>query len=144
MQELDPPFLYGPERPSQPVVLDSPHSGRELPADFGTVLGEFDLRNAEDCYVDRLYLPATERGITLLAARVSRLYLDVNRSADDIDPELLDGPLPGTAPVSGKARLGKALLWRTLDDGRPIYARRLSAQEVVNASHAATRPTTRR
>ena len=27
--------------------------------------------------------------------------------------------------------MGKALLWRTLDDGRPIYARRLSVQEVV-------------
>ena len=132
MQELDPPFLYGPEQPTQPVVLDSPHSGRELPVDFGTVLGEFDLRNAEDCYVDRLYLPATGRGIPLLAARVSRVYLDVNRSADDIDPELLDGPSPpGAAPVSDKARLGKALLWRTLDDGRPIYARRLSAREVV-------------
>ncbi|HYJ99796.1 MAG TPA: N-formylglutamate amidohydrolase [Burkholderiaceae bacterium] len=131
MQELDPPFLYGPAQPTQPLVLDSPHSGREWPADFATVLGEFDLRSAEDCYVDRLYLPATERGIPLLAARVSRLYLDVNRSADDIDPQLLDVPPAGAAPASSKARLGKALLWRTLDDGRPIYARRLSALEVA-------------
>jgi N-formylglutamate amidohydrolase len=110
-------------------VLDSPHSGREVPADFGTVLDDADLRDAEDCHVDRLYLPATERGIPLLAARVSRLYLDVNRDADDIDPELLDAPPPGAA--SPKARLGKALVWRTLDDGRPIYARRLSAQEIA-------------
>jgi N-formylglutamate deformylase len=131
MQELDPPFLHGPQEPTQPLVLDSPHSGRDLPADFGTVLAESDLRDAEDCYVDRLYLPATERGIPLLAARVSRVYLDVNRDADDIDPELLDEPPAGSAPPSGKARLGKALVWRTLDDGRPIYARRLSAAEVT-------------
>jgi len=131
MQELDPPFLHGPREPAQPLVLDSPHSGRELPADFGTVLSEFDLRNAEDCYVDRLYLPATERGIPLLAARVSRLYLDVNRDAGDIDPELLDVQPPGTPPASAKARLGKALVWRTLDDGRPIYARCLTAQEIA-------------
>ena len=131
MQELDPPFLHGPREPEQPLVLDSPHSGRELPADFGTVLDAIDLRNAEDCYVDRLYLPATERGIPLLAARVSRVYLDVNRHADDIDPELLDVVPPQPVPASGKARLGKALLWRTLDDGRPVYARRLSAQEVA-------------
>ena len=129
MQESDPVFLHGPSEPEQPLVLDSPHSGRELPADFGTVLGEVDLRDAEDCHVDRLYLPATERGIPLLAARVSRLYLDVNRDADDIDPELLDAPPPG--PASAKARLGKALVWRTLDDGRPIYARRLSADEIT-------------
>jgi N-formylglutamate deformylase len=131
MQELDPPLLHGPSEPAQPLVLDSPHSGRELPADFGTVLGEHDLRNAEDCYVDRLYLPATERGIPLLAARVSRVYLDVNRDAGDIDPELLDAP-PAGATASGKARLGKALVWRTLDDGRPIYARRLSMQEIAS------------
>jgi N-formylglutamate deformylase len=131
MQELDPPFLHGPQVPEQPLVLDSPHSGRKLPADFGTVLGESDLRNAEDCYVDRLYLPATERGIPLLAARVSRVYLDVNRDVGDIDPELLDMPPTGSAPPSGKARLGKALVWRTLDDGRPIYARRLSVQEIA-------------
>jgi N-formylglutamate amidohydrolase len=66
-----------------------------------------------------------------LAARVSRLYLDVNRDAADIDPELLDTPPRDLSPASHKARLGKALLWRTLDDGRPIYARRLSPDEVA-------------
>ena len=39
---------------------------------------------------------------------------------------------PAPLPASSKARLGKALVWRTLDDGRPIYARRLSAQEVAH------------
>jgi N-formylglutamate deformylase len=102
-----------------------------MPGDFGTVLGEPDLRNAEDCYVDRLYLPATARGIPLLAARVSRVYLDVNRDADDIDPALLDAVPADAAPASGKARLGKALVWRTLDDGRPIYARKLSGEEIA-------------
>ena len=31
---------------------------------------------------------------------------------------------------SGKARLGKALVWRTLDDGREIYDRKLAVDEV--------------
>jgi len=132
MQESDLVFLHGPLEPTHPLVLDSPHSGRECPSDFGSVLGEADLRNAEDCYVDRLVLPATQRGIPLLAARVSRVYLDVNRDAGDIDPELLDAAAsPTAAPASGKARLGKALIWRTLDDGRPIYQRRLGTQEIA-------------
>jgi N-formylglutamate deformylase len=132
MQESDPVFLYGPPEPGHPLVLDSPHSGREWPADFGTVLTEDDLRNAEDCYVDQLYLPATQRGIPLLAARVSRVYLDVNRDAGDIDPELLDSTCaPTAAAASGKAKLGKALVWRTLDDGRPIYRRQLSVEEIA-------------
>ena len=132
MQESDPVFLHGPQEAEQPLVLDSPHSGRELPADFGTVLSETDLRNAEDCYVDQLYLPATQRGIPLLAARVSRVYLDVNRDPGDIDPELLDDDdARATAPASSKARLGKALIWRTLDDGRPIYGRLLGTEEIA-------------
>jgi N-formylglutamate amidohydrolase len=32
---------------------------------------------------------------------------------------------------SGKAAIGKALIWRTLDDGRPIYGRRLAIDEVL-------------
>jgi N-formylglutamate amidohydrolase len=32
---------------------------------------------------------------------------------------------------SGKACIGKALIWRTLDDGRPIYGRRLGVGEVL-------------
>ena len=130
MQESDPLVVHGPLEPRQPLVLDSPHSGRVLPADFGSVLDETALRSAEDCFVDDLYLPVTGRGVPLLAARWSRVYLDVNRHADDIDPELLETPWPDAVAGSGKAQLGKALLWRTLDDGRAIYARRLGVPEV--------------
>jgi len=130
MQDADPWVVHGPRDPQQPLVLDSPHSGAVRPADFDTVLDDAALRTAEDSFVDELYRPATQRGVTLLAAQWSRVYLDVNRLADDIDPELLDAPWPGAVAASGKARLGKALLWRTLDDGRPVYARRLAVAEV--------------
>jgi N-formylglutamate amidohydrolase len=140
MQELDPFILHGPFDATHPLVLDSPHSGRDLPADFGSVLDAATLRSGEDCFVDQLYLPATRRGIPLLAARVSRLYLDVNRDAGDIDPELLDAPWPGGVAASRKARLGKALVWRTLDDGRPIYARRLGVQEVERRIDSCHKP----
>jgi N-formylglutamate amidohydrolase len=130
MQDTDPLVVHGPREPAQPVVLDSPHSGRLRPPDFDTVLDDAALRTAEDSFVDELYLPATQRGIPLLAARWSRVYLDVNRLESDIDPALLDAPWPGDIAATGKARLGKALLWRTLDDGRPVYARRLTPAEV--------------
>lgn len=130
MQMPQPWVLYGPHESALPLVLDSPHSGRWFPADFGSVLDETALRSAEDCFVDELVHPATGRGIALLAAQVSRVYLDVNRLADDIDPELLDAPWPDASPPSRKARLGKALAWRTLDDGRPVYARRLGVAEL--------------
>ena len=122
--------IHGPHRAAWPVVLDSPHSGFCMPDDFGAALPEADLRDGEDCFIDELWMPAAGRGIPLLAAQFPRTYLDPNRHAGDIDPELLDQAWPNDWVPSGKARIGKALIWRTLDDGRPIYDRKLSLQEV--------------
>lgn len=122
--------IHGPRQAALPLVLDSPHSGTHMPADFGSALPESDLRDGEDCFIDELYLPAAERGIPLLAAQFPRTYLDPNRHAGDIDPELLDAPWPEALVPSGKARIGKSLVWRTLDDGRPIYNRKLTLQEL--------------
>ena len=124
--------LYGPAEPQVPLLLDSPHSGHVFPADFDAIVSEHDLRDAEDAFVDALYRPATERGVALLAAQFPRTYLDPNRHAGDIDLALLDGGhWPHAHVPSGKARLGKALIWRTLDDGRPIYGRKLAVAEVL-------------
>jgi N-formylglutamate deformylase len=122
--------IHGPRQAALPLVLDSPHSGTRMPADFGSALPESDLRDGEDCFIDELYLPATERGIPLLAAQFPRTYLDPNRHAGDIDTDLLDAPWPDQLVPSGKARIGKSLVWRTLDDGRPIYNRKLTVQEL--------------
>ena len=122
---------HGPASPQSPLVLDSPHSGFDFPDDFGSILSEFDLREGEDCFVDQLYLPATERGVGLIAALAPRTYIDLNRHGGDVDLDLLEsGRWPEAHVPSGKARLGKALVWRTLDDGRPIYDRKLAVDEV--------------
>jgi len=127
-----PVIQHGPARAAVPLVLDSPHSGREFPADFDAAVTQFDLREGEDCFVDELYLPATELGVPLLAALFPRTYLDPNRHHGDIDLELIEGGRwPHEHVPSGKARIGKALVWRTLDDGQPIYSRRLHVSEVL-------------
>lgn len=122
----------GPPTPAVPLLLDSPHSGHRFPAGFDAIVSEFDLRDGEDCFVDELYRPALERGVPLLSALYPRTWLDPNRHCGDIDLALMeDGRWPHEYRPSGKARLGKALIWRTLDDGRPIYARKLKAEEVA-------------
>lgn len=113
-----------------PLVLDSPHSGREFPADFDAVVSEAELREGEDCYVDELWAAAGELGAPVLAAAFPRTYIDPNRHAGDVDLDLIEGEWPYEYRPSGKARIGKALVWRTLDDGRPIYARRLKPDAV--------------
>jgi N-formylglutamate amidohydrolase len=122
--------IRGPQQPELPLVLDSPHSGNRFPADFDAVVSETELREAEDCFVDELWDAAGALGAPLLAAQFPRTYLDPNRHAGDIDAELIDGEWRGEIVASGKAKIGKSLIWRTLEDGRPIYARRLQPDEV--------------
>lgn len=123
-------IVHGPATAQVPLVLDSPHSGFAMPPDFGSARTEAELREGEDCFIDDLYRPAAARGVPLLAALFPRTYLDANRHAGDIDPELLAEPWPHPLLPSEKARIGKALVWRTMDGDRPIYERRLSVAEL--------------
>lgn len=130
----------GPVEPKRPLVLDSPHSGCRMSTDIGSVLTAGELRDGEDCFIDELVLPAVARGVPLLAAQFPRTYLDVNRHAGDIDLELRAEPWPHEHVSSGKARVGKALLWRTLEDGRALYDRPLTVAEVVRRIEHYHRP----
>ena len=69
-------------------------------------------------------------GAPLLAATFPRAYIDANRAPDEIDELLLDRPWPGAVNASPKVRLGKGLIWRMLDDGTPLYDRKLPVEEV--------------
>jgi N-formylglutamate amidohydrolase len=88
------------------------------------------LRQAEDAFVDELYACGPRYGATLLAARFPRAYIDPNRSILDIDTSLIDAPWPGPAVATRKTQLGIGLVWRVLDTGEPIYARKLSVAEL--------------
>jgi N-formylglutamate deformylase len=114
-----------------PAVFDSPHSGVDYPADFEFSVPREMLRRAEDAFVDELYASAPARGAVLVAARFPRSYIDANRSLLDIDEALLAAPWPGPLARSRKTELGIGLVWRVLDNGDPIYARKLSVAEVM-------------
>jgi N-formylglutamate deformylase len=124
--------VRGPRTAAFPLVLDSPHSGHAFPDDFGAAVSEAELREGEDMYVDELYAAGPEMGVPLLAALWPRTYLDPNRNAGDVDLDLIDGQWPGEYRPSGKAKIGKSLIWRTLEDGRPIYPGKLSPQIVLD------------
>lgn len=113
-----------------PIVVDSPHSGQHYPADFGAVLPRALLRQGEDAFVEQLWAGAPACGASLLAAQFPRVYIDPNRSLDDIDPALLETPWPGPVTESAKTRLGIGLVWRQMGEGRAIYDRRLPVGEV--------------
>jgi N-formylglutamate deformylase len=124
--------LFAPRQGSVPLILDSPHSGTDYPDDFGAAIGRDLLAQAEDSYVDELYAAGPDLGATLIAARFPRSYIDPNRSLLDIDASLLEAPWPGPAIPSAKTRKGIGLIWRVLDSGEAIYARKLGIEEVKN------------
>ena len=113
-----------------PLVLDSPHSGSDYPADFKHLPPRKVVRQAEDSYVDELYAMAPEVGATLVEALFPRSYIDPNRSLADIDPALLSAPWPGPLTPSRKTELGIGLVWRLAQGGVPMYSRKLSVNEV--------------
>jgi N-formylglutamate deformylase len=116
------------------VVLDSPHSGTRYPADFLYSCNALHLRRAEDTHVEKLYDFAPSRGVHWVDAMFPRSYLDANRNITEMDESLLEapwaGPIEADATIMSKVRLGKGLIWRTLDDGTPIYNRKLTVAEV--------------
>jgi N-formylglutamate deformylase len=109
-----------------PIVLDSPHSGTHYPADFNYEVPLALLRQAEDTHVEKLFAFSLSSGYPMVAANFPRSYIDANRGANEIDPELFIGDQFVGIEVSPKAKLGKGLIWRMLDDGTPIYSFRLS------------------
>ena len=113
-----------------PLVCDSPHSGIDYPADFGTIAPMHRLRQAEDTDIDALWAAAPQHGATLVAARFPRSYIDPNRALEDLDPDLLNDPWPGPLSPGEKSRLGYGLIWKQLDRATPLYARKLTVEEV--------------
>lgn len=133
--QLSPPVaIAAPQRQTVPIVFCSPHSGRDYPAPFlmASRLDALSLRRSEDAFVDQLFLPAVTYGAPLLAARFPRAYLDVNREPYELDPRLIEGPIPrGANTQSARVAGGLGTVPRLVADGEDIYPGRLPIDVVL-------------
>lgn len=127
---MTPPFRLDlpPERLSC-AVFASPHSGRDYPAEFlaRTVLDRRTVRSSEDAFVDELFAGAPRFGAPLLRALAPRAYVDLNRSADELDPALIEG----VRALAMNPRVGSGLgvIPRVVANGRAIYHGKLALDE---------------
>lgn len=123
-----------------PLVLASPHSGRHYPDAFLATsrLTLAQLRRAEDAYVDALLDGIA--GVPVMRARYGRAYLDLNRAADELDPEMFDGPLSAASHITDRVASGLGVLPRVAAQGLEIYRRRLSVVEAEARIAALHRP----
>src|SRR5215831_16135156 len=124
--------LHRPVARSLPIILASPHSGTEYPADFlaASRLDPVALRRSEDSFVDELFGAAPRLGAPLLSARFPRAYVDVNREAYELDPSMFCDTLPGFVNAgSPRVRMGLGTIARIVASGEEIYAGQLCFAE---------------
>lgn len=127
--------------PGIALVCDSPHSGTVYPADFGHAIDRAALRQSEDTHVDTLWAQVPAAGGTLLCANFPRSYIDTNRGEADIDVGMIEGAWPHPAqPAPRTLSLGMGLVWRDTPGHAPIYARKLTVQEVALRIERCWRP----
>jgi N-formylglutamate amidohydrolase len=128
----DATFCITPAQAGQatPLVFASPHSGTLYPDDMGVAegLSQASLRSAEDAAVDRLLAASGSGGAVLIAGRIGRAYVDLNRAPDELDAVLIDGA-PDAPPPGLKTLAGYGVIPRLAGDGAPLYDRRLTLQE---------------
>ena len=129
--EMRPPAyrLLRPLAGRSGVLVCCPHSGRFYPGDLlhSSKLDRLALRRSEDAFVDELMAASPVLGASLLVADFARAYVDLNRSPDELDPDLIhDLPSGDRRVPSPRVLAGLGVIPRTVGDGVEIYASRLS------------------
>lgn len=131
----DPAFeILRPRAAPAPVIFNSPHSGRAYPPSFlaATRLDAATLRRSEDAFVDRLFAPVVERGMTLMHAHFPRAYLDLNREPYELDPRMFSGRLPAFANTrSIRVAGGLGTIARIVAEAEEIYAGPIPVEEAL-------------
>ncbi|WP_170755271.1 N-formylglutamate amidohydrolase [Ruegeria lacuscaerulensis] len=118
-----------PAKRTSCVVFASPHSGRNYPQELmeRTILSRDVIRSSEDAFVDQLFAPASDFGAPLISATKPRAYLDLNRSAEELDPALVEGARrQGHNP---RVSSGLGVIPRVVANGRAIYRGKLTMDE---------------
>ncbi|MEB8389288.1 N-formylglutamate amidohydrolase [Rhodobacteraceae bacterium KMM 6894] len=132
--------LTEPRERTTSVVFASPHSGREYPACFldRIALDDHTVRSSEDAYVDQLFDCAPQMGAPLLHAGAPRAFVDLNRSADELDPALIDGVRRiGHSP---RVASGLGVIPRVVANGRAIYTGKIPLSEARQRIETYWRP----
>jgi N-formylglutamate amidohydrolase len=121
--------LRMPASRSSCCVFSSPHSGSDYPVAFlgSSRLTPLQIRSSEDAFVDELFAGAPVAGAPLLAARVPRAWIDLNRAPDDLDPALIAGA--SRRYLNARIAAGLGVIPRVVGDGRAIIDGKLTLAE---------------
>ncbi len=117
-----------------PVVLSSPHSGRDFPSEFlaNSKLSEDELRSSEDSFVTEIVRQASDAGIPLLSMNIPRTFVDVNRDKIEIDEQMyFNAPQNPNSSGSRRCRVGLGVIHRIVSQSKNIYDGLISYDEAM-------------
>lgn len=124
--------LKSPKSPPLPVLISVPHAGRDYPTELLRDLRDADYARLrlEDRLIDKIGAEVARlTGAVLLTAHAPRAMLDLNRSCEDVDWEMIAGmrkhPLRHSV-ANRRARGGLGLVPRRLAGVGEIWRRKLT------------------
>lgn len=134
--EIEAPHeVLAPASQTLPLVVASPHSGRNYPPAFvaQSRLDRLSLRRSEDGFVDELFAAAPEQGAPLLRAHFPRAYVDANREPFELDPRMFADALPGYVNTrSPRVAAGLGTIARVVASGADIYQHKLPFSDALH------------
>ena len=132
---VNPPFeLVSPASLESPLIVASPHSGRDYPDAFvaASRLDAAALRQSEDFFVDQLFQAAQDIGAHMLAARFPRAYCDANREPYELDPNMYLDAIPQHANTrSPRVSGGLGTIAKVVASKQEIYGGKLPYSEAA-------------
>ena len=114
------------------IVISSPHSGRSYSNEFlsSSQLNAIKIRTSEDPYVDEIYRGAVNIGIPTINALYPRAFVDPNRAASELDPNMFFGKVSNYKP-SPRVTAGYGVIPRCVASGVEIYSKEIPAIEAT-------------
>ena len=133
--QMEQPFrvLRSNGRRQSQVIAASPHSGRKYLSQFihQANLPLHELRKVEDAGMDRL-LTFQPLPSDLILAEFPRSFVDVNRHADELDPDMFSSlPQDILTKETRYTRSGLGVIPSRLGQHLPIYDRLLSQEDYL-------------
>jgi N-formylglutamate amidohydrolase len=126
--------ILAPPVQTLPLVLASPHSGTVYPPDFlgASRLDAFSLRKSEDSFVDEIFMAAPLLGAPLIRALFPRAFMDANREAFELDPDMFADALPAYVNTrSPRVAAGLGTIAKIVANGEEIYRGKLRFAEAL-------------
>ena len=118
-----------PPKQTLPLVVSSPHSGRNYPQKFvaASDLTSLRLRSSEDSFVDEIFNSAPTLGAPFIKALFPRAFLDVNRQPFELDPSMFSDILPDFVTTqNSRISSGLGTIARVVSNGEKIYRDKLT------------------